>query len=245
MVMEEIRLNKYLSEMGVCSRREADRLLKGGKVLVDGKPASVGMRIQGCETVVCDGRPVGNPQSGGRPKPVLLAVNKPKGIVCTTTDKDRAPNIVEMVKYPERVYPVGRLDKDSEGLIFLTNQGELVNRIMRGANNHEKEYVVWVNKVVTREFAGKMEAGLWLEELNVTTKPCRITVTGKQEFHIVLTQGLNRQIRRMCETLGYRVTGLRRIRIMNVCLGSLKTGTFRKVTAREYKTLMEMLEDGR
>ena len=160
MVMEEIRLNKYLSEMGVCSRREADRLIKGGKVLVDGKPASVGMRIQGCETVVCDGRPVGNPQSGGRPKPVLLAVNKPKGIVCTTTDKDRAPNIVEMVKYPERVYPVGRLDKDSEGLIFLTNQGELVNRIMRGANNHEKEYVVWVNKVVTMQDHSDRKAGV-------------------------------------------------------------------------------------
>lgn len=243
--MEEIRLNKYLSEMGVCSRREADRLIEEGKVLVDGKQASVGMRIQGHETVVCGGRPVGDPRSGGRPKPVLLAVNKPKGVVCTTTDKDRAPNIVDMVKYPERIYPVGRLDKDSEGLIFLTNQGDLVNRIMRSANNHEKEYVVWVNKDVTREFAGKMEAGLWLEELNVTTKPCRVMVTGKQEFHIVLTQGLNRQIRRMCETLGYRVTGLRRIRIMNVHLGSLKAGTFRKVTAREYGTLMEMLEDGR
>jgi 23S rRNA pseudouridine2604 synthase len=154
-------------------------------------------------------------------------------------------NIVEMVRYPERVYPVGRLDKDSEGLIFLTNQGDLVNRIMRGANDHEKEYVVQVGKTVIKEFARKMEAGVWLEDLNVTTKPCKVQITGRQEFHITLTQGLNRQIRRMCEALGYDVRSLRRIRIMNVHLGNLKTGTFRKVTAQEYKVLTEMLETGR
>lgn len=249
--MEEIRLNKYLSEMGICSRREADRLIESGKVLVDQKPALMGMKIHEGQMVVCDGKPVGGIGKGQkepgnlRPKPVLLAVNKPKGVVCTTSKKDRAMNIVEMVRYPERVYPVGRLDKDSEGLIFLTNQGDLVNRIMRGANDHEKEYVVQVGKTVTKEFARKMEVGVWLEDLNVTTKPCKVQITGKQEFHITLTQGLNRQIRRMCEALGYDVRSLRRIRIMNVHLGNLKTGTFRKVTAQEYKVLTEMLETGK
>ncbi|MCI8606737.1 MAG: pseudouridine synthase [Hungatella sp.] len=240
--MEEIRLNKYLSEMGLCSRREADRLIESGKVMVDGAPAVMGMKIREGQAVVLNGKPVAGTFG---PKPVLLAVNKPKGVVCTTSDKDRALNIVEMVGYPERVYPVGRLDKDSEGLIFLTNQGDLVNRIMRGANGHEKEYVVQVNKPVTEEFVKTMETGIWLKELNVTTKPCRITVTGKQEFHIILTQGLNRQIRRMCDTCGYSVRSLVRIRIMNVHLGNLKTGTFRKVTRREYETLTEMLENGR
>ncbi len=249
--MEEIRLNKYLSEMGICSRREADRLIESGKVLVDQKPALMGMKIHEGQVVVCDGKPVGGIGKGQkepgnlRPKPVLLAVNKPKGVVCTTSKNDRAMNIVEMVRYPERVYPVGRLDKDSEGLIFLTNQGDLVNRIMRGANDHEKEYVVQVGKTVIKEFARKMEAGVWLEDLNVTTKPCKVQITGRQEFHITLTQGLNRQIRRMCEALGYDVRSLRRIRIMNVHLGNLKTGTFRKVTAQEYKVLTEMLETGR
>lgn len=242
---EEIRLNKYLSEMGICSRREADRLIENGKVTVDGAAAVVGMKITKGQTVVCNGRPVGaNGEKGPvKPKPVLLAVNKPQGVVCTTSDNDRAMNIVEMVKYPERVYPIGRLDKDSEGLIFLTNQGELVNKMMRASNGHEKEYVVSVDKPVTEEFLEKMAAGIYLKELKVTTKPCRTAASGKQEFHIVLTQGLNRQIRRMCEELGYHVQHLQRIRIMNVQLGNLKTGTFRKVTPREYEELLEMLRD--
>ena len=150
---------------------------------------------------------------------------------------------MEMVKYPERVYPVGRLDKDSEGLIFLTNQGSLVNQIMKGSSNHEKEYVVQVNKAITEAFVKIMEEGVWLEELGVATKPCKIAVTGRQEFHIILTQGLNRQIRRMCTAQGYHVTNLRRIRIMNIHLGNLKTGTYRKVTAKEYETLIKMLEN--
>jgi len=249
--MEEIRLNKYLSEMGICSRREADRLIEAGKVLVDGKTALMGMKIESGQAVVCDGKKVGGSSQnshgkrGGRPKPVLLAVNKPKGVVCTTSKKDRAMNIVEMVDYPERVYPIGRLDKDSEGLIFLTNQGDLVNRIMRGSNNHEKEYVVRVDKPVTGQFVKKLEAGIWIEELDAATKPCKVIVTGPQEFHMILTQGLNRQIRRMCGALGYHVQSLRRIRIMNVHLGNLKTGTFRKVTAQEYKVLTEMLAGSR
>ena len=247
--MEEIRLNKYLSEMGICSRREADRLIEDGKVLVDGKKALMGMKVQETQIIICNGKVVEvaasteGKKSGLRPKPVLLVVNKPKGVVCTTSDKDRAMNIVELVNYPERVYPIGRLDKDSEGLIFLTNQGELVNQMMKSSNNHEKEYVVTVDKILTEAFVRKMEAGIWLEQLKVTTKPCKVTITGKREFHIVLTQGLNRQIRRMCGALGYQVQNLQRVRIMNVRLGNLKTGSFRKITQKEYKVLMEMLQD--
>lgn len=248
MEQTEIRLNKYLSEMGICSRREADRLIQAGKVSVDGRLALMGMKILESQTVVCDGKKVRDLRrhlgsgSDSRPKPVLLAVNKPRGVVCTTSDKDRAVNIVEIINYPERVYPAGRLDKDSEGLIFLTNQGDLVNRMMRGSNHYEKEYVVQVNQAVTDEFASRMEQGVWLEELEVATKPCQVAVTGRQEFHITLTQGLNRQIRRMCESLGYRVQNLQRIRIMNVQLGNLRAGGFRKVTAQEYQALTEMLE---
>lgn len=246
--MEEIRLNKYLSDMGICSRRQADRLILEGKVTVDGEPAVMGMKIREGQRVVSGGQMVAaekrerDPGKTTRPEKVLLAVNKPKGVVCTTSDKDRAMNIVELVNYPERVYPVGRLDKDSEGLIFMTNQGELVNRIMRGANGHEKEYVVQVDRPVTKEFVRKMEAGVYLKELDATTRPCRMRVTGTRRFHIILTQGLNRQIRRMCEAFGYRVRGLRRIRIMNIWLGDLKTGTWRKVTAEEYQELMSILD---
>ncbi len=247
--METVRLNKYLSEMGVCSRREADRLIEAGKVLIDGKKAALGDKVAEGQQVLCDGKPVFSGTSSadaagkGRPKPVLLAVNKPRGIVCTTSDRDRAPNIVEMIHYPDRVYPVGRLDKDSEGLIFMTNQGDLVNRLMRGSNGHEKEYQVTVDKPVTGDFIRQLQPGLWLEELNVRTKPCRAWATDKREFHIVLTQGLNRQIRRMCQALGYRVQELRRIRIMNVRLGNLKEGTFRKVTPEEYAELLRLLDE--
>ena len=178
--MEEIRLNKYLSEMGICSRREADRLIEAGKVLVDGQTAPMGMKITPDQKVVCDGKTVGMVENGRRkkPKPVLLMVNKPRGIVSTTSDKDRAMNIVELVKYPERVYPVGRLDKDSEGLILLTNQGDLVNKIMKASNGHEKEYVVTVDKPVTAKFIEKMSAGVYLDELDVTTRECEVRATG-------------------------------------------------------------------
>lgn len=246
--MEKIRLNKYLSDMGICSRREADRLIQGGNVLVDGEPAVVGMKIREGQQVICEGRTVTAEKTGqssgtaGRPERVLLAVNKPKGVVCTTSDKDRAMNIVELVDYPVRVYPVGRLDKDSEGLIFMTNQGELVNRIMRGSNGHEKEYVVQVDRPVTKEFVKNMEAGVYLKELGVITRPCRLRVTGTRQFHIILTQGLNRQIRRMCEAMGYQVRALRRIRIMNIKLGDLKKGAWRKVTEEEYRELLGMLD---
>lgn len=234
--MEEIRLNKYLSEKGICSRREADRLVEAGKVLVDGKPAVMGMKIHPGQSVECNGKVV-----GGKVKPVLLVVNKPRGIVCTTSDKDRAVNIVEFLDYPSRIYPVGRLDKDSEGLLLMTNQGDLVNKIMRARNAHEKEYMVTVDKPLTKAFLKAMAEGVPI--LDTVTRPCNIRAVGVREFRIILTQGLNRQIRRMCEYLGYQVQTLKRVRIMNIRLGNLKTGDFRKVTSEEYQQLLSMLED--
>ena len=177
---EAIRLNKYLSDAGICSRREADRLIEAGKVLVDGQTASMGMKVAPGQTVVCDGKTV-----GGKDKPVFLAVNKPRGIVCTTSDKDQAENIVEFLNYPQRIYPVGRLDKDSEGLLLMTNQGDIVNKILRGGNNHEKEYAVAVNHPVTEEFLQKMREGVWIEDLAVKTKPCKAWKTGPYTFHII------------------------------------------------------------
>lgn len=240
--MEEIRLNKWLSEQGICSRREADRLIEQGKVLVDGKPAAMGQKISDGQEICCDGKPagrVGNQMEA--PRPVLLMVNKPRGIVCTTSDKDRAENIVEFVGYPERVYPVGRLDKDSEGLILLTNQGDLVNKMMRSGNAHEKEYLVSVNRPVTPEFLDKMRKGVPI--LDTVTRPCQAEKTGERSFRIILTQGLNRQIRRMCEYLGYQVVTLKRVRIMNLQLGNLKTGEWREVTRKEENELKRLLRN--
>lgn len=238
MVEEAIRLNKFLSDAGICSRREADRLIEEGKVLVDGAAAPVGFKVRPGQKVVCDGREVES-----RERPVFLAVNKPKGIVCTTSDKDRAENIVEFLHYPQRVYPVGRLDKDSEGLILMTNQGDIVNKILRGGNNHEKEYAVAVNKPVTEEFLKKMCEGVWIEDLAVLTKPCKAWQTGSHTFHIVLTQGLNRQIRRMCRALDYHVMNLKRVRIMNIRLGNLKRGEYRELSESELDELKKMLKD--
>lgn len=230
----EIRLNKYLSESGVCSRREADRLIEAGKVTVDGKTAVTGMKVLMSQTVTVEGKKV-----DGKDRPVLLAVHKPRGIVCTTSDKDRAENIVEFMKYPIRIYPIGRLDKDSEGLLLMTNQGELVNRILRSRYGHEKEYLVTVDKPVTKEFVEKMSRGV--EILGTCTKPCEVEKTGERSFRIVLTQGLNRQIRRMCEALGFNVKTLKRIRIMNIKLGNLKTGESREITGGEWDELNRIL----
>ena len=240
--MEE-RLNKWLSRMGVCSRREADRLIEEGKVLVEGMPAVTGQKVSEGQSVVCDGRAVGT--AGGReaaPRPVLLAVNKPRGIVCTTSDKDRAENIVEFLAYPERIYPIGRLDKDSQGLLLMTNQGDLVNKIMRCSNGHEKEYEVTTDRPVTKEFLEKMASGLWLAELERKTLPCKVKKTGDRSFSIILTQGLNRQIRRMCEACGCHVRTLKRVRIMNIRLGELREGSFREITGDEYRMLLAQLE---
>ena len=261
--MEE-RLNKLLSSLGVCSRREADRLIEAGEVLVDGQTAQMGQKVREGQTVVCQGRQVyGKPFGPGgkapagvnspagsvaladasRPPQVLLAVHKPRGVVCTTSDKDRAPNIVDMIHYPLRVYYVGRLDKESEGLVLMTNQGDLVNKIMRSGNAHEKEYRVTVNQPVTEEFLKKMRGGIYLKELNRSTLPCNVTKTGEREIRIVLTQGLNRQIRRMCTACGYEVRRLVRVRVMNIQLKGLKAGEYRLIEGNEKQEFLELLKD--
>ena len=243
--MEPIRLNKYLSEQGVCSRREADRLIEAGKGTIDGRKAGMGEKVTGQEKIVCDGKPVGQGAGEKKVKPVLLAVNKPRGVVCTTSDKDRAMNVVELIHYPARVYPVGRLDKDSEGLLLMTNQGDLANEIMHAGNFHEKEYIVTVDQPFNSAFIKKMQEGVELKELEVTTRPCKVKALGKKTFQITLTQGLNRQIRRMCEALGYHVVTLKRVRIMNIHLGRLNTGDYRRVTPQELDELQWQLEQAR
>jgi 23S rRNA pseudouridine2604 synthase len=243
--MEPTRLNKYLSEQGVCSRREADRLIEAGKVTIDGRAAQMGEKVTGTEVIVCDGKPVGKASGQKKAKPVLLIVNKPRGVVCTTSDKDRALNVVDLIKYPTRVYPVGRLDKDSEGLLLMTNQGELANEIMHAGNFHEKEYIVTVNQPYNAAFLKKMREGVTLRELGVTTRPCKVEIEGPKSFRITLTQGLNRQIRRMCGELGYVVTELKRVRIMNITLGHLNVGDYRRATQEEWDELNYRLDCAR
>lgn len=234
---EDMRLNKYLSDAGYCSRREADRLISEGKVTVDGKTAQTGMRVTGDQVVKVCGKAVSRED-----ELVLIALNKPRGIVCTTDRKREKNNIVDYMKYPVRIYPVGRLDKDSEGLILLTNDGSLVNHILKARTFHEKEYVVTVDKELTDDFLNNMAGGVALEE--ATTRPCKVKKRTDHTFSIILTQGLNRQIRRMCAALGYKVVRLKRIRIMNIRLGSLKTGRWRHVTAEEIEELKKtFLED--
>ena len=234
---ETVRLNKFLSEKGICSRREADRLVDEGKVMVNGVCAVMGQKVSSADEIVVDGKKVSTKQV----KPVLIAVNKPAGIVCTTARYEGEKNIVDMVKYPTRIYPIGRLDKESEGLILMTNLGDLANEISKASNSHEKEYVVTVNNQVTESFLDKMRRGMHLEELNVDTMPCVCTKTGNREFHIILKQGLNRQIRRMCAACGYRVETLKRIRIMNIHLGNIPQGNFRNVTDAEFDKLIKTL----
>ena len=236
--MEELyRLNKYLSDSGVCSRRAADTAIEAGEVTVNGEPAVMGMKVTVSDEVRFKGQIVSNVGK----KNILLAYNKPAGIVCTAEKREKN-NIIEHINYPERIYPIGRLDKDSTGLILLTNQGDLVNKIMKAVNAHEKEYIVTVDKDITADFIKDMSSGVYLEELDVTTRKCRVTKTGAREFRIILTQGLNRQIRRMCQTFGYRVRTLKRVRIMNIELGNLKEDTYRDVNSKEIKELMKMLE---
>ena len=232
---EGIRINKFLSEAGVCSRREADRQVENGNVTIDGKIAVMGDRIFDGQKVCFMGKEVILEE-----EKILLAVHKPAGIVCTAEKREKN-NIVDFIHYPKRIYPVGRLDKDSTGLILMTNQGELVNKIMRAGNMHEKEYIVTVNKPVTDAFLRGMSGGVPLVELGVTTRKCKVERLGKRKFKIILTQGYNRQIRRMCEYFGYRVEELQRVRIMNIHLGDLAPGTYRKLTTKEYTELMHML----
>lgn len=235
-----IRLNKYISEAGVCSRREADRLIEQGRVTVDGREPEMGQKVSEGQIVRVNGRIVEKEKEC-----IVLACNKPSGVVCTTADKEngkRVSNIVALIKYPKRVFPVGRLDKDSEGLILLTNQGEMMDVLLRGANNHEKEYFVKVNRPLTEEFLKGMQEGVPI--LDTVTKPCRITKINAYSFRIVLTQGLNRQIRRMCEYFGYRVVYLRRDRIVNIELGNIPKGGYRKLTDREVVCLKKELAGG-
>ena len=231
--MEEMRINKYLSEVGVCSRREADRLVEAGRVTVDGILAVMGQKVTGREQIEIDHKAIKREE-----EKVVLAFNKPRGVVCTTSKKDKN-NIVDFINYGKRIYPIGRLDKDSEGLILLTNQGELVDKILRGSNFHEKEYIVTVNKKITSEFLRAMGSGVPI--LDTVTRPCEIEQIGPKTFRIILTQGLNRQIRRMCEYFDYRVLELTRVRVMNIRLGRLKSGTYRKVAGKELEELMELL----
>ncbi len=237
---ELIRLNKYLSDSGVCSRRAADKAIEEGRVSVNGRIAELGQRVTKLDQVLFDGKPVSNANK----KLILIAYNKPVGIVCTAEKREKN-NIVDHIAYPDRIYPIGRLDKDSQGLILLTNQGELVNRIMRGSNGHEKEYIVRVNRPIDKDFVERMSAGLYLEELEVTTRPCKVKKLSTDTFSIILTQGLNRQIRRMCQALGYRVLELKRIRIMNITLKDLPLDSYRDVSPDELKRLNKMLEGSR
>lgn len=231
--MEPVRLNKYLSERGVCSRREADRLIGEGAVTVNGARAGMGMRVTNADEIRVNGALICEKV----PKKVIIAVNKPVGVVCTTRAFHGEENIVDLVQYGERLYPVGRLDKDSEGLIFLTNDGAFARESTRAAGRHEKEYEVTVHKDLTPHFLKRMEAGVYLKELEKQTAACKVTRVNARTFRIVLTQGLNRQIRRMCAALGYDVASLRRVRIMNVTLGDLPAGQWREITGEELEAL--------
>ena len=232
---EPVRLNKYLSEAGVCSRREADRLIEMGRVTVDGKTAQTGMRVIPGQKV-CVGKRIVSKKD----EMVVLAVNKPRGIVCTEEKRERN-SIVRFLDYPIRVTYIGRLDKDSRGLLLMTNNGDIINRMMRASNHHEKEYKVTVDREITDEFLKKMAAGVPI--LDTVTRPCKVRKIGKYTFSIILTQGINRQIRRMCEALGYEVKDLLRVRVMNIRLGSLKEGEYRELTDAELEELYEMIQD--
>ena len=223
--MERMRLNKFLAHSGVCSRRDADVLIGRGEVLVNGFSAQPGQTVSEGDTVTVAGRPVTL-----RQRTVVLAFYKPAGVTCTERDPYAEKKITDMIQYPVRVTYAGRLDRDSEGLLLLTNDGDLIQGMMRGANGHEKEYLVKVDKEITDDFLLKLSEGIYLKELNVTTKKCAVEKAGKTAFRIVLTQGLNRQIRRMCAACGYQVRFLKRIRVMHVSLGDLKPGEYRELS---------------
>ncbi|MBQ9038213.1 MAG: pseudouridine synthase [Clostridia bacterium] len=227
------RLNKFIADSGHCSRREADRLIQEGRVWLDGRVGVLGDRVQPSMAVTVDGKPL-----SGEGEKVYLLLNKPRGIVCTA-DPREPMNVVDYLGYPSRVFPVGRLDKDSEGLLLLTSDGEIVNRVLRAAGGHEKEYEVQIDRPVTPEFVRRMSEGVPI--LDTVTLPCRVRRTGERSFNIILVQGLNRQIRRMCEALGANVTHLRRIRIMNLRLGRLQPGQWRELTKAELTELMGRL----
>ena len=231
------RINKYLSEVGFCSRRRADRLIEEGKVTINGVVIEIGTKVEDDDKIEVEGQRI---KKSTKQKKIYLAFNKPVGIVCTTDRRIEPNNIIDFVKYPTRIFPIGRLDKESEGLIFLTNDGDIVNKILRARNNHEKEYIVIVNRPINREFIKRMSNGVKI--LDTTTKNCFVKQLGQKKFKIILTQGLNRQIRRMCEFLGYKVQSLKRVRIMNIKL-DLPTGKYREFTKEELSELNKSLEN--
>ncbi len=231
-MMQPTRLNKYIAECGICSRREADKLIEAGKVTVNGKTADPGLKVTDKDEVVCNGRKLGK-----KDDKVVLAYYKPIGITCTEKDKFADKTLKDAFDYPIRVTYAGRLDKESEGLLLMTNDGELINRLMKGSADHEKEYYVRVTKQLAPDFKEKMEAGVFLSELNRKTKPCKVDIIGPYTFRIILTQGLNRQIRRMCKELGYNVSALQRTRVANIELGKLRPGTYRRLSVEELKEL--------
>ncbi|MDF2933491.1 MAG: rluF [Chryseobacterium sp.] len=233
--MEKTRINKYLSEVGFCSRRAADKLLEEGRITINGKVPEMGTKISDEDVVEVDGKPIRDSED----KPIYIAFNKPVGIVCTTDTKREIDNIIEYINHPKRIFPIGRLDKPSEGLILLTNDGDIVNKILRGKNNHEKEYLVRVDKPLNTKFLEKMRNGVPI--LDTVTKKCEVERIDDMTFRIVLTQGLNRQIRRMCEFLGYEVKKLKRIRIMNIKL-DLPLGKWRDLTDEELSELNILLD---
>ena len=233
--MQTTRLNKAISETGYCSRREADRLIEQGKVKVNDTIAGLGVQVSENDQIFVEGKLISN-----NVKLIYLAFNKPVGIT-STTDTTIKSNIIDFINFPERIFPVGRLDKPSEGLIFMTNDGDIVNKILRSKNNHEKEYVVTVNKKITPDFIEKMGGGVPV--LDTITKKCTVTKLNDFAFNIILTQGLNRQIRRMCDYLGYEVKTLKRVRIMNVKLGNLKSGKYRHFTKDELTEVLRLVED--
>ncbi|MCM8709472.1 23S rRNA pseudouridine(2604) synthase RluF [Clostridium sp. SYSU_GA19001] len=230
---EEIRINKFISEKGFCSRREADKLIENGRVTINGIKAQTGSKVKANDEIRVDGKLLKERESL-----IYIALNKPVGIT-STTEKKVKDNIVDFVNHPKRIFPIGRLDKDSQGLILLTNDGDIVNKILRAGNNHDKEYIVTVDKPITTEFIKGMSSGVPI--LNTITKPCIVKRESKYIFRIILTQGLNRQIRRMCEYFGYKVLKLNRIRIMNIHLGNLPIGKWRYLTEEELKTLNKLI----
>ncbi len=231
------RINKYLSEVGFCSRRVADTLIEEGKVTINGEIPELGAKVEEDDQVEVEGKMIGKIKKQNK---IYLAFNKPIGVVCTTDTKVETENIIDFIKYPKRIFPIGRLDKPSEGLILLTNDGDIVNKILRARNNHEKEYIVSVNRPINRDFIQRMSNGV--EILNTITKNCFVEKLGPKKFKIILTQGLNRQIRRMCEILGYRVKKLKRVRIMNIKL-DVPTGKYRELTKEELLELNRLLKN--
>ena len=236
-----MRLNKFLASIGVCSRREADKAIEAGRVMINGQVVELGATVGDEDLVSFDGRYIGMGKDVEKIKPIIIAFNKPEGLVCTTSDNDGAMNVVEYIGMKERIYPVGRLDKDSSGLLLLTNQGSLTNSLLRAANYHEKEYIVKVNKDIDDAFINKMANGIYLYELKTKTRKCKVKKLNKNTFSIVLTQGLNRQIRRMCLACGMKVQKLNRVRIVNIKLDGLALGDYRNLSDEEVKKLYKEL----